>query len=146
MNYLHPQMGEPERHQLSILALAHIGDGVFELMIRSYLALHGLESSHHLHVEAVKRVKASSQAKDVDVLLPYLTEAEIAVYKRGRNATPKTVPVSCTRAEYSKATGLEALWGDLFLQGNTERLEELFQIIVSENAVVDTGHSEKLKS
>ena len=75
-------------------------------------------------------VKASSQAQFADKLLPLLTEEELAYYRRGKNSHVHAVPKSCTPAEYAKATGLEALFGALYLAGQTDRLNELFQTVM----------------
>jgi ribonuclease-3 family protein len=77
-------------------------------------------------------VKASSQAKFADKLLPHLTEAELAYYRRGKNAHVHVVPKSATPAEYAKATGLEALFGALYLSGQTDRLNQLFKTVMEE--------------
>lgn len=83
----------------------------------------------NLHKEAVERVRAAYQSKAVDVIMPYLTEDETAIYKRGRNATGNTVPKSSNPVEYRRATALEALFGYLHLIGNHDRMVELFDII-----------------
>ena len=127
--YLHPHLSDDQRRTLSSLALAHVGDSVYEVMVRTYLATHGAYSSKALHRATVERVSASAQAKAADKLLPELNEEEQAVFRRGRNANPRTIPKSCTREEYGKATALETLWGDLFLQGRQDRLEELFRLL-----------------
>ncbi len=128
--YLHPQLTPDQRRALSSLALAHVGDAVYEVMVRTYLCSHGAYSSKSLHRATVERVSAGAQAKAADRILPELTEQELAVFRRGRNANPRTIPKSCTREEYAKATALETLWGDLFLQGQQARLEELFLLIL----------------
>ena len=85
----------------------------------------------NLHRDTINLVKAQSQAKFVDKLLPLLTEEELAYYRRGKNAHVHAVPKSCTPAEYAKATGLEALFGALYLAGQTERLNELFKTVMA---------------
>lgn len=82
-----------------------------------------------LHSEAVERVRASFQSKAVEVILPLLDEDELAVFKRGRNATGNTVPKSSNPIEYRRATALESLFGYLYLLGNQERIVELFDKI-----------------
>ena len=84
----------------------------------------------NLHRDTINLVKAQSQAKFVDKLLPLLTEEELAYYRRGKNAHVHAVPKSCTPAEYAKATGLEALFGALYLAGQTERLNALFKTVM----------------
>ena len=117
---------------ISNLGLAHVGDGVYELLVRSYLCVKGNQTVKTLHKDAVSLVKASSQAKFVEAILPILTEEEFAYYRRGKNAHTHAAPKSATKAEYAKATGLEALFGALYLLGRTERLNELFQILMEE--------------
>ena len=84
----------------------------------------------NLHRDTINLVKAQSQAKLVDKLLPLLTEEELAYYRRGKNSHVHAVPKSCTPAEYAKATGLEACFGALYLAGQTERLNELFKAVM----------------
>ena len=118
---------------ISNLGLAHIGDGVFELLCRSYLCAKGGKTVAQLHKDTVQLVKAPSQAALIDKLLPHLTEEENDFYRRGKNAHTHAAPKAATRAEYAKATGLEALFGALYLMGRTDRLMELFQLCVEEN-------------
>ena len=115
---------------ISNLGLAHIGDGVYELLCRSYLCAKGGKTVSRLHQETVQLVKAPAQAKFADALLPYLTEEELAYYRRGKNAHVHAVPKGATPAEYAKATGLETLFGALYLAGQTGRLNELFHLII----------------
>ena len=114
---------------ISNLGLAHIGDGVFELLCRSYLCAKGGKTVDRLHRETIAMVKATSQAKLIEKLLPHLTEEELAYYRRGKNSHVHAVPKSATPAEYARATGLEALFGALYLMGRTHRLNELFHIM-----------------
>ena len=87
----------------------------------------------NLHRDTINMVKATSQAKFMDKLLPLLTEEELAYYRRGKNSHVHAVPKSCTPAEYAKATGLEALFGALYLGGQTDRINELFKTVMEEN-------------
>ena len=123
-------MTAAELNQLSILALAHVGDAVYELLVRSYLSSHGLVKVTELHRATVSMVKASAQAEAAARLLPLLTEEERAVYRRGRNSHVGSVPQAATKAEYHAATGLEAVFGWLHLAGESERISELFGHIV----------------
>ena len=116
-------------NEMSSLALAHVGDAVYELMIRSMLASQGPAQVQELHRRTVSYVRAEAQAAAAKKLLPYLGEEELAVYKRGRNCHVHGVPVHANPGEYHSATGLEALFGWLYLQGLTERLENLFQLL-----------------
>lgn len=115
--------------QLSPVALAFIGDGVFELMVRERLLRRGSMPAGVLHRMAVRKVCASSQAKAFPALEAALTGEESGILKRGRNANTSRAPKSCTVEEYRKATAIEALMGYLYLKGETERLEELFDLI-----------------
>ena len=125
-------MTRAEINAMSNLGLAHIGDGVFELLCRSYLCAKGGKTVDRLHRDTIQMVKATSQAKFVDKLLPLLNEDELAYYRRGKNSHVHAVPKSATPAEYAKATGLEALFGALYLSGQTERLNELFRAVTEE--------------
>lgn len=131
-NYFKMNMSEEDIKAISNLGLAHIGDGVFELLCRSFLCAEGGKNVGNLHKNTVAMVKAPSQAKYADRLLPHLTEEETAYYRRGKNAHVHAVPKGATPAEYAKATGLEALFGALYLAGRTERLNELFHLMVEE--------------
>ncbi len=117
---------------ISNLGLAHIGDGVYELMCRSWLCGRGEHTLKRLHLDSVALVKAPTQAKFADRLQPHLTQEEHAYYRRGKNAHSHAAPKSATPQEYSKATGLEALFGALYLAGKIERLNELFFLMMEE--------------
>ena len=132
-NYFQMNFDDNRLRSMSVLGLAHIGDGVFELLCRAYLCDKGDKTVLKLHRDAVNMVKATSQAKYVDKLLPHLTEEEQGFYRRGKNTHTHAAPKAATRQEYAKATGLEALFGALYLQGKTERLNELFYIIMNED-------------
>ncbi len=111
---------------ISALGLAHMGDCVFELLVRTSLCEELISTSKNLHRETVLRVSAPAQARRMERMLPLLTEEELSFYKRGRNTHPHGVPKNATVGDYAKATGLECLFGALYLLGKTERLEELF--------------------
>ena len=128
-NYFQMNMEKRRIDAISNLGLAHIGDGVFELLCRSYLCAKGGKTVDRLHRDTIQMVKATSQAKFVDKLLPLLNEDELAYYRRGKNSHVHAVPKSATPAEYAKATGLEALFVALYLSGQTERLNELFRAV-----------------
>ena len=131
MDFL-PVMSEQDVNKISILGLAHVGDAVYELMTRSRLCLEGHSSVMELHRRTVAKVNAAAQAEAVKKLLPDLTEEELAVYKRGRNAKVHSVPHHADIGQYHAATGLEALFGWLYLCGRTERLNALFSRITEE--------------
>ena len=132
MDKLSPRLSEREANQLNMLALAHVGDAVYELLVRSMLCCEKNSSVMQLHRRTVQKVRAEAQAESAEKLLPVLTEGELAVYKRGRNAKVNSVPHHADIAQYHAATGLEALFGWLYLQGKTERIGELFAAITEE--------------
>ena len=122
----HLTMSPREINQISVLGLAHCGDAVFELLARSFLCTAGTEAIGNLHRATVERVCAPAQARRADRMLPLLSEQELTYYKRGRNAHVHQIPKNATREQYAKATGLECLFGALYLAGRVERLNELF--------------------
>lgn len=126
-NYFQMNLSKQQIDAISNLGLAHMGDCVFEILCRGYLCAKGETTVDRLHRDTIAMVKATAQAKFVDKLLPLLTEEELAYYRRGKNAHVHAVPKSATPAEYAKATGLEALFGALYLAGRTERINELFK-------------------
>lgn len=129
-NYFKMNLSQQEVNAMSNLGLAHMGDCVFEILCRSYLCAQGEKTVDRLHRDTISMVKATSQAKFVDKLLPLLTEEELSYYRRGKNAHVHAVPKSATPVEYAKATGLEALFGALYLMGRTDRLNELFRAVM----------------
>ena len=133
-NYFQMNLTLQQVNAISNLGLAHIGDGVYELMCRAHLCASGEQTVLKLHKDTVKLVKAPTQAAFADKLKPFLTEEEMDFFRRGKNAHTHASPKSATRAEYAKATGLEALFGALYLLGQTQRLNELFAIMMKEEA------------
>ena len=131
-NYFQLDFTPAQVGSMTNLALAHIGDGVFELLCRSYLCVRGDKTVLKLHRDTVALVKAPAQAKFAQLLLPHLTQEEQDYFRRGKNAHTHAAPKAATRREYALATGLETLFGALYLMGRLERLNELFQIIVEE--------------
>jgi len=115
---------------LPTLGLAHLGDAVFEVMVRSWIVLQGSAKVKDLHRATVRYVAAPAQAARLERILPLLTQEEADVFRRGRNTAPHSVPKAATRGEYQAATGLEALFGWLYLQGRTDRINELFQAMM----------------
>lgn len=114
--------------QYSPLALAYIGDGVYELYVRTrVIEEHPNLPAHKLHLHTVKYVKAHAQSQSIEMLLPELSEEETAVYKRGRNAKSATMAKNATMVDYRRATGFEALIGYVYLTGDTERLNALMK-------------------
>ena len=132
MNDLSPHMSEQEVNRISMLGLAHVGDGVYELLVRTRLCVEGHLAAGELHRLTVAQVKAPRQAKVMERLLPLLTEEELALYKRGRNTHVHGVPQGAKVGEYHAATGLEALFGWLYLLGRSERVRELFAALTEE--------------
>ena len=117
-----------EAASYNILALAHLGDAVLELFARNY-ALQKLNSNNGMqHLKTVELVNASAQSEAAMKLQPFMNEDEFAVYKRGRNAKVKAVPKHAEQADYHRSTGLEALFGYLFLTGESGRMTEFFNI------------------
>ncbi len=129
MDYLHPGMDEAAVARMTSLALAHVGDAVYELMVRSLLAGEGTQTAKNLHALTTRYVRANFQSVAAGKILPLLDGEESTVFRHGRNAKPKTIPKSATVAEYAYATALEALFGWLFLLKRYDRLNELFGII-----------------
>jgi ribonuclease-3 family protein len=118
---------EVDIRSYSPLALAYIGDGVFDLVIRTVVVERGNAPVSRLHRSTASYVRAATQAAMIEALLPELTQEELAVYRRGRNAKPHTSAKNASLADYLKATGLEALIGYLYLLGRTQRLIELIK-------------------
>ena len=108
-------------------ALAYLGDAVLEVLVRRMLVSTGIANAGRLSQMSLDYVRATAQSAGLEALLPLLTEEESAVYRRGRNAAGAH-PKSAGVGEYRRATGLEALFGYLYVQGNTARLEELFAV------------------
>ena len=129
-DYFHLNMDRGALLSLSTLGMAHLGDGVYEVMVRSWLVLHGKAKAKDLHRATVKYVAAPAQAERFEKLQPLLSDEEADVFRRGRNTAPHSVPKAASRAQYQTATGLEALFGWLYLQGRTDRLNELFEIMM----------------
>jgi len=120
--------GQVDAKQYSPLSLAHLGDVVYELLVREQVMLRANMPVQKLHRATVSWVCAHAQSEAVEALLPLLTEEELSVYKRGRNAAGH-VPKNADVAEYRRATGFEALFGYLYLNGEEDRLKELFSVV-----------------
>lgn len=135
MNIIAQNMSPQDVNRISMLGLAHVGDAVYELLVRSSLCCQGHCAVKQLHKLTVDRVKAQSQAKAAELILPQLDEEELSIFKRARNAKVNSVPHNARLSEYHAATGLEALFGWLYLLGRSERIETLFALIQeAENA------------
>ena len=118
----------------SPLVLAYIGDGIYELVIRSLLVGQGNAQAAKLHKRASALVNAGAQAAMAEKVKEQLTEEELHVFRRGRNANSPTMAKHATMSEYRRATGFEALMGYLYLEGRTERLLELVKLGLEEEA------------
>ena len=134
-NYFAPALLPDQLRSISSIGLAHMGDAVFEVLVRTWLCAHGKATGKGLHQATIRMVCAESQAEKAEKaekILPLLTEEENAVFKRGRNAHVKSVPGHASRAQYGEATALEALLGWLYLSGRQARINELFTIMMEE--------------
>ena len=116
---------------LSPQTLAFIGDSVYDILVREHLIAEANRPVGEFNNRKVKLVNCESQANAIEQLMPVLTEEEVSVYRRGRNAFTKHTPKNADVADYHAATGLEALFGYLYLGGEIERINELFNIIIS---------------
>lgn len=132
MNYFAPQLSTEELHKMSAIALAHMGDAVYETLVRTWLCVHGTATGKDLHRATIALVCAPAQAEKMQKILPLLTDEELAVYKRGRNANVHTMSRSASPAQYHAATGLECLMGYLYLKGGKDRAEQLFREMMKE--------------
>ena len=131
LNSISSHNGETNPKLLSPLTLAFIGDSVFELMMREYYVKQANRPVKALHSLSAKQVCANAQSQAAELIAPMLTEEEQAVFRRGRNAHTSHTPKSSTEQDYHKATGLEALFGFLYLNGEAERITELFGVIIN---------------
>ena len=127
-DYLNTVLSPEQLSTISELALAHVGDAVFELLVRTELCCAGSAKVKDLHAGTVALVTAPAQAAFVEAVLPRLTPEETAVYKRGRNVHSHQPPKSASPGQYARATGLETLFGWLWLTGQKERVSELYAL------------------
>lgn len=116
--------------EISPLTLAFVGDGVYDLLVREYLVKNANRPVGKLNSLKVSLVNCKSQARFAKEIMPKLTEKELSVYKRGRNSAPKCTPKNSSVADYHSATGLEALFGYLYLSGESDRIKDLFGLIL----------------
>lgn len=131
-NYFDPCLEKRSADAISALGLAHIGDAVYELLVRSWLCAHGAATVQRLHKQTIDFVAAPAQARFMDHLEPRLTQEEQDVFRRGKNTHVHGVPKHASPKDYARATGLEALFGYLFLTGRTQRANELFASVMEE--------------
>lgn len=121
-NAVNPKLYSP-------LVLAYLGDAVYELLVREKMVEKANMPVNKLHKSTMAYVCASAQSKAIGLIMDLLSEEELAVYKRGRNANSGHVPKNADAQEYRRATGFEALFGYLYLQKKEERILELFEIL-----------------
>ena len=119
--------------EIPISVLAYIGDAVYELIVRLKVCSLNRAKSGFLHRQTVRMVQAAAQAKALQKLLPYLSEEENAICRRGRNSQPGSMPKHADPGDYLAATGFEALIGYLYLKDDKKRLDELLAIILEDN-------------
>ena len=124
------QMEKKQVDAITNLGLAHIGDAAYELLVRTWLCSRGDLTVKRLHKDTVELVKAPAQAALMEKILPHLTEEEQAYYRRGKNTHTHAAPKSASPKEYAMATGMETLFGALYLLGRQQRLNELFAIMM----------------
>ncbi len=115
-------MSEKEAYQYSPLALAYIGDSALDLLVKTYYVKNSNKQTYKYHKDVCNIVKAVNQAQFIDSIMDELSEDEMDIYKRGRNATTHSKAKNATMGEYRKATGLEALFGYLYLKGDMAKL------------------------
>lgn len=132
-DYFEMHLPEDEIRAISSIGLAHLGDGVYELMVRAHLCKLGKATGRGLHRATVELVKAPAQAAKADKIMHLLTSEETAVFKRGRNANVNSIPARASRSDYLKATALECLLGYLYLHGDVRRINELFNAMMEED-------------
>lgn len=121
-------MEEKSVNNISVAALAYLGDSVYELTVREYLIKKGISSSAKLNKAALEYVTAPAQSEAVKRILDKLTPEELQFFKRGKNHKNSHCPKNATPEDYQRATGLEVLFASLYLQGNLSRISELFTL------------------
>lgn len=124
------RLSKEEAKMETPLRLAYIGDAVFESMVRFLILKRSQKTVHHLHREAIGFVSAQNQSNILKMLTSSLTEEELDIVRRGRNAKSATVPKNADIMDYKNATALETLFGYHYIQGNEDRVSELFQMAV----------------
>ena len=142
LNGICSPLEEPKARMYSPLTLAFLGDAVYSLLVRNMLSFQENKPAGKLHKESIKYVNASFQAQMIKELLPSLTENEVAVFKRGRNAHSGHSPKNQEAGDYRYATGLEALYGYLYLCGEANRIKEIFEISTYKTFIEETNRKE----
>ena len=133
-DYLTLTLQPDEIRAISSIGLAHLGDAVYELLVRTWLCARGKATGKGLHRATVELVCAPKQAELSTRILPLLTPEERDVFRRGRNANVHSIPRHASRAQYQQATALEALLGWLWLTGSRRRVNELFAVMMEEES------------
>ena len=133
-DYLTLTLQPDEIRAISSIGLAHLGDAVYELLVRTWLCARGKATGKGLHRATVELVCAPKQAELSTRILPLLTTEERDVFRRGRNANVHSIPRHASRAQYQQATALEALLGWLWLTGSRRRVNELFAVMMEEES------------
>ena len=128
-------MDDKTIQSIPTLNLAFIGDGIYDLLVREYLVNSSSAHVGELNQRKVKMVNCKSQAEFVKLILPELSEEETEVYKRGRNTKVHSASKHSTLSDYHAATGLEALFGWLYLKGRLDRINELFTLIIEKGSL-----------
>lgn len=124
------KLSECEANSYSPLSLAFLGDSVYDTFVREYLLKKANMPAAKLHSAKVRLVCAEFQSEVYEIFLDKLTEHELSVMKRGRNATGNTVPKHADAAQYRRATAVECVFGYLYITGQLERLDELFELVI----------------
>lgn len=132
-------LSEREANAYSPLSLAFLGDSVYDTLVREYLLRKANMPVAKLHSAKIRLVCAEFQSDAYDVLSENLTEHELSVLKRGRNATGNTVPKHADAAQYRRATAIECLFGYLYITGQNERISQLFEVMIPEGAAETDG-------
>ena len=132
LNFDKLKMSDTSADGLPVSALAFLGDGVWGILVREYLTVSGKCKADKLHERNIEMVNATYQANAIKFLLPHLTEEENKMFIRGRNTHTAHTPRNKSKSEYHAATGLEVLFGWLYLNGNTERIKDLFSLVLNE--------------
>ena len=132
-------LSEREANGYSPLSLAFLGDSVYDTLVREYLLRKANMPVAKLHSAKIRLVCAEFQSDAYDVLSENLTEHELSVLKRGRNATGNTVPKHADAAQYRRATAIECLFGYLYITGQNERISQLFEVMIPEGAAETDG-------
>lgn len=133
MDHFHIALSDDQLRAVSSIGLAHVGDAVYELLVRTWLCAHGGPPGKDLHRAAIALVCAPEQAAGPQRILPLLTAEEETVFKRGRNASVHAIPKTPPPPSHHQATALECLLGWLYLRGDTARVSDLFDVMMEEN-------------